>query len=136
MYGVVERYTAFRFGKTNIRVTFEGGSIGASGIIPAKFATDNPIIQQAVESSKLFKEGAVVVLKSIEIGDNISVESLKTKKETNVIDAKDYPDVTNGQMARAVLSADPYNVPMAKLSTNAGMKEVAAELNITFSNWN
>lgn len=136
MYGVVERYTAFRFGKTNIRVTFEGGSIGASGIIPAKFSTTNPIVQQAIEGGKLFKDGVVVILKSTEIEGDSPIESFSSKKDEDSVDPKDYPDVTNGQMARVILSEDPYNIPFAKLSTNASMKEVAAELNITFSNWN
>ena len=135
MFGIVERYTAFAFGKANFRVVFEGGSISGSGIIPAKFTTTNPITQQAIQNSKLFKDGSVVVVKSENIDDE-SQETFTVSKKTKEKESKDYPEVTNGQMARAILSVDPYDVPLAKLSTNANMKEVAAELNITFSNWN
>lgn len=136
MYGVVERYTAFRFGKANFRVVFEGGSIGKSGVIPATYTTSNPIIQQAIENSDLFKKNIVEIVSKVEITDSGKSDNITLQGIDGQSDEKDYPDVVNGQMARTVLSGDPYNVPMAKLTNNAGIKQVAAEFNVTFSNWN
>ena len=48
-----------RVGEARLRVNFTGGSRGVNGVVPAKYVTDSPAVQQLIESSSHFRCGKV-----------------------------------------------------------------------------
>ena len=59
--GLLDFRMAVEAGGAIIRLCFTGGSMGSNGVIPAKFTTDNPVIQQLLEKSKVFKTHRIVL---------------------------------------------------------------------------
>lgn len=130
--GQIERSCYFRVGKALLRVEFTGGSINSAGMTPASYTTDNPIYQNAIERSELFRKGEIVV------GTVYQLES--TEADTLVSgqpqdDTTAFPDVTNVQQARSVLMGAPYNIPLSELQNKAAVRGKADELGVSFPNW-
>jgi len=129
--GAVERSCVFKINRAHIRLNFEGGSISSRGIIPAQYSTDKEIIQNAIESSPLYKSGV------ISKGDVYETEEESDEEVTATDTASgcDYPEVINMQKAKEILMAEPYNVSLADLQNKEAVIAKAAKLGITFSNW-
>lgn len=53
--GLLDYRMALNIGGAIIRIIFSGGTMGSNGLVPAKYTTDNPVIQKYVESSPQFK---------------------------------------------------------------------------------
>lgn len=141
--GVVECSRVFRLGKLCARCDFSGGAVNETGIVPAVYSTNNPVTQAVIENSEHFKQGRIVVQSVItepsdEMEDRLAnKQALKTpKSELDKGKGYDFPDVKNSQMAKDILMAEPYNVSLAELANKTAIQAKAAELNITFSNWN
>ena len=49
-------------GGFSIKICFSGGSMGINGVIPAKYSTDNPVIQHLIEKSKEFSDNRIVLV--------------------------------------------------------------------------
>lgn len=134
--GQVESVKVFRLGALSARCLFTGGSVNESGIVPAIYSTNNPITQAVIESSKLFKEGIVQLQECIEEESDLLVTDSETEDEDTSKAGMDFPEVTNSQAAKAILMAEPYNVPLVELGNKEAVKAKASELGVTFSNWN
>ena len=61
--GLMEWQTLVKVGKAHIRIEFAGGFPTKNGISPAKYRTDNPIIQHAIETSRYFSDGRITLLR-------------------------------------------------------------------------
>lgn len=59
--GMIDWQMAINVKGAIIKIPFTGGSMGSNGVIPAKFTTDNPVIQQLLEKSKVFKTHRIVL---------------------------------------------------------------------------
>lgn len=131
IHGQVERNSYFRVGKALIRIEFTGGMVNSTGVYPAQYTTDNPLYQQAIESSDAFRRGEIKRGK---------VDEYETKHNTvagapNTDECEPFTDVTNLQQARAVLMAEPYCCNLSELQNKAAVKAVAAQKGVSFPNW-
>ncbi len=132
IHGQVERNSFFRVGKALIRVEFTGGMINSTGVYPAQYTTDNPLYQQAIESSDAFRRGEIKRGRVENVG-----ASDEAKNSTGCTDEEmlALADVTNLQQARTVLMAEPYNCSLADLQSKSAVKAVAAQKKVSFPNW-
>ena len=62
--GLLEFRMAIPLGGAIIRICFSGGSMGSNGILPARYTTDNPVIQKIIEDSPHYHKGRIDVLKN------------------------------------------------------------------------
>lgn len=130
--GQIERSCYFRVGKALLRVEFTGGSINSAGMTPASYTTDNPIYQNAIERSELFRKGEIVV-GSVYVLEGVSADAPVTEQPEN--DTTAFPEVTNVQQARSVLMSEPYNIPLSELQNKAAVRSKADELGVSFPSW-
>lgn len=128
IHGQIERNSFFRVGKALIRVEFTGGMINSTGVYPAQYSTDNPLYQQAIESSEAFKRGEIKRGKVEKSADDVADE----RACEGVVP---FVEVTNMQQARALLMAEPYNCTLAELQNKAAVKAVAELKGVAFPNW-
>lgn len=63
MVGLMECVTQIKVGKARIELHFTGGFPTAYGVSAARYTTDNPVVQKAIENSAEFKRGKIVLLK-------------------------------------------------------------------------
>lgn len=121
----------------NKRVEFTNGTYGGMQFTPARFDTNNPDIQKAVEEHGDFKKGLIWCEMEIpEEGDSDVIASpIKetTNEETLKVAGESYENVTNTQTAKAILKKFGVNCAI-----NAKTSDVVAEakkLNLVFPNW-
>ena len=128
--GMIEWHALIPFGKSTMSVKFTGGTITGYGISPAKFITSDPIAQNVIERSDLFKNGKIKLLAVYEEpGDKTSaatasqngVETSKAKKQIKVASLED---------AREILKEK--GVSWRELKTTDAIKTAAAGLGIEF----
>ncbi len=131
IHGQVERNSYFRVGKALIRIEFKGGSINSAECIPARFITDNPLMQKAIEESAAFRCGEIKKGK-VDIIEDVNECAASSENATEVTV---FSDVKNMQQARAVLMAEPFLCQLSELQTKAAVKAMAEEKGITFPNW-
>ncbi|MGM9694758.1 MAG: hypothetical protein ACI3YC_07100 [Alloprevotella sp.] len=86
--GFMDYQAIIKVGKANISIMFSDGTMTAFGSNPAKFTTDNFIIQQSIERSNEFKKGFIKVLQSVELDEDLKFESnagevVKSKEEVS-----------------------------------------------------
>ncbi len=63
MVGLMECVIQIKVGKARIELHFTGGFPTAYGVSAARYTTDNPVVQKAIENSAEFKRGKIVLLK-------------------------------------------------------------------------
>ena len=74
--GLMECQVVIKIGnRTRMRVMFSDGSMTAYGVTPAKYTTDNFIIQQAIERSSDYKRGRIITISSMELDEEVRVET-------------------------------------------------------------
>lgn len=66
--GLIEWQIALQTGGVILRILFTGGSIGNYGVLPARYTTDNEVIQKLIEESPHFKSGRVYLIKEVSSG--------------------------------------------------------------------
>lgn len=64
--GLMEWMVNIPLGKSHITFHFTDGNKTAYGVTPAKYQTENPIYQKAIENSKFFKDGRITLVKTYE----------------------------------------------------------------------
>ena len=131
IYGQIERNCYFRIGKALVRVEFTGGSINSTGVTPAQYMTDNPLFQKAIENSESFRNGEIKRGRVEVIGEEGGEAGEVAAEEGVAL----FPDVTNMQQARNLLMTEPYNCQLSQLQNKNAVKQVAAELGVSFPNW-
>ena len=62
--GMLDWQMALNVGGALLRIRFSGGSMGSNGVIPAKYITDNEVIQHLIEESREFKSGRIFLYKA------------------------------------------------------------------------
>lgn len=77
--GLMEYVAIIRAGRSVIRVPFSGGSMNAIGVTPAKFTTDDFMIQHAIEHSSDFQRGKITLYKKVELNGEVRVLSARGK---------------------------------------------------------
>lgn len=60
--GMMEFIAIIYCGKTQVKVPFTGGSLSGYGVTPAKYTTENPMIQAVIENSDYFKSGKIMLM--------------------------------------------------------------------------
>ena len=65
--GLLEWQMALNAGGAILRICFSGGSMGANGLIPAKYTTDNIAIQKIIEDTPAFVHGKIFIYKQCKL---------------------------------------------------------------------
>lgn len=136
-----------RVGNARVRVYFTGGTLTVYGVTPAKYETSDVFIQRVIEQSRYFKEGRIVKLKEIELGDEpkkeredkkVSEEMADVNESTEAEDAVEQEsegmkeiEVTCLQDAMDYLQAE-YGINSYKIRTRATAQAAAQERGIVF----
>lgn len=65
--GMLDWQMALNVSGAFLKICFSGGYMGGNGVIPAKYSTDNKVIQNLIEKSRQFESGMIVLLDTIPI---------------------------------------------------------------------
>lgn len=123
--GLLEWQCLIVSGGVKYHITFSDGAMSATGNTPAKFRTDNPVVQNVIENSAHFKKGRIKLLKQTiieEEGDKVATPAAENVKEVEVTDLED---------AKQFL-VDNFNVSPIKLTGKRSITATAKEHNIVF----
>ena len=63
--GLLDFQVALNVGGAIVRLCFSGGTMGSNGVIPAKYVTDNPVIQRFIEDSTQFKNNRIYLYQTL-----------------------------------------------------------------------
>ncbi len=65
-HGLMEWYCRINCGGTSVNLPFKGGTISGTGSTPAKYTTENPLLQAIIENSEHFRSGRIVLISVVE----------------------------------------------------------------------
>lgn len=82
--GLLDWQMAINAGGAIIRLRFSGGSMGSNGVIPAKYTTDNPVIQHLIETSEHFKNGRIYLHIQKKVNDRETKDHDKGKQNGKI----------------------------------------------------
>lgn len=85
IYGAVGRrdwHVNIKSGNVTLRVLFSGGARTKRGIIPATYATADPVKQAVIEKSDYFKHGLIRIEQTIEVADDAETKARKALNAT------------------------------------------------------
>lgn len=122
--GLLEWQCLIVSGGVKYHISFADGAMSAAGNTPAKFRTDNPIVQDVIENSPQFKKGRIKLLKTtvVEEDNNASTEASVELKEVAVTDLEE---------AKQYL-VENHGVSPLKLTGKRSITSAAKEFNIVF----
>lgn len=60
--GMIDWQMALNIKGAVIKICFSGGSMGSNGVIPAKYTTENEVIQHLLEKSDEYKNGRIILI--------------------------------------------------------------------------
>lgn len=92
--GMMEYQALIPLGKATLKILFTDGSMNSLGAHPAKFTTDNFMVQHAIENSSDFRRGRIQVLHVYELDEDVHIEcnkpcaEVKSVKSATVMDAE------------------------------------------------
>lgn len=142
MNGKTESHEVITLGRTTFRVTFTKGNLDPKNRVPAKFATESPVLQFAIENSpkygksifldKVYGEPAPVVTPTAPVATTASAKG-KAKTAKAEKDTKVMGDVTTLAEAWTVLTAEGAEAADMD-NTYEGALKVAKKLGISFPN--
>ena len=69
--GMMEYQALIPLGKVTLKILFTDGSMNSLGAHPAKFTTDNFMVQHAIENSSDFRRGRIQVLHVYELDEDV-----------------------------------------------------------------
>lgn len=84
IHNLAEKHTTFHLGKTKVHVSFTGGQVTKKGVNPATFTTEDPIVQLAIEKSKAFVDGAVILLAKYPMQGEVKIGMNPQKPKTDL----------------------------------------------------
>ena len=87
IYGVdnlIDWTVSIKAGNATMRVHFTGGATTARGIVPATYATADPVKQAIIEKSHYFKTGQIRVVQVIEVPDDAAAIARKERKASRI----------------------------------------------------
>lgn len=91
--GMMEYQALISVGKATLRILFTDGSMNSLGAHPAKFTTNNFMIQHAIENSADFERGKIQVLHAYELDEDVHIEcnhtcaKVESDKSATVVEA-------------------------------------------------
>lgn len=140
MNGKTESHEVFNLGKTVIKVTFTKGNLDPKNRVPAKYATESPVVQYAIEHDHRF--GKTIFLDKV-YGEVVPAAPaapaapVKGKGKGKAADKgeslKEMPEVTTLADAVTVLTAE--GAPAADFDgTVEGALKIAKGLGLSFPN--
>lgn len=140
MNGKTESHEVFNLGKTVIKVTFTKGNLDPKNRVPAKYATESPVVQFAIEHDPRF--GKTIFLDKV-YGEVVPAAPaapaapVKGKGKGKAADKgeslKEMPEVTTLADAVTVLTAE--GAPAADFDgTVEGALKIAKGLGLSFPN--
>lgn len=120
--GLMEWQCDIKSGKAMLHVPFTGGTQTEYGVTPAKYTTENPVIQAMIERSDHFKRGRIVLLSrtgtAAKETATVKIEGKEEKSFATLADAKQW------------LAAE-YNVTASTIKTVADAVAAAAKNGVT-----
>ena len=126
--GLMEWVCSINVGQAHFSFHFSGGMLNGYGMTPATFTTSNAVQQYIIENSEHFRRGKIKLLATY--GEEEKPKTTEKPKET-----AQYADVKNSQQAKAVLMAEPYNIPLSELGNKESILAAAKKAGVTFPNW-
>lgn len=73
VYGMMEYQSVIKMGKSTLKVNFSDGSVNSFGQNPARFTTDNFMIQHAIEHSYDFRRGLIQIVNAHELDEEVKI---------------------------------------------------------------
>lgn len=70
---MMEFQAVIKVGRNNMKIHFSDGSLSAMGNNPAKYTTDNYMVQHAIENSSEYKRGLIRLLNTVEMPGEVKV---------------------------------------------------------------
>ena len=92
--GMMEYQALIPLGKATLKILFTDGSMNSLGSHPAKFTTDNFMVQHAIENSSDFRRGRIQVLHVYELDEDVHIEcnhtyaKVESDKSATVMEAE------------------------------------------------
>lgn len=126
--GMMEYQALIPVGKATLRIMFTDGSMNSLGSHPAKFTTDNFMVQHAIENSSDFRRGRIQVLHVYELDEEVHIECNKTcsgvESDKSAIVTEAEPAAADTHEAEENLSIEN---PEAEEHPSADIPETSAE---------
>lgn len=72
--GMMEYQAVIKIGRATMKVPFSEGSMTAMGVNPAKFTTENFVVQRAIEQSGDFRRGRIYIVNTIDLDEDVKIE--------------------------------------------------------------
>lgn len=69
VYGLSEWHIIIDVAKRKLSIPFMGGVSKGSGVVPATYTTNNPVVQYGIEESVYFKSGRISIVKELVVED-------------------------------------------------------------------
>ena len=118
---IMEYSLPLKYGRSYVRVTFNGGSINSQRTTPASALVKSAVVQGLIEKSPEYKRGI------IKLADIIDTD------ERQAEDCDLYDDITTVTAARNILLGK-YQQPLELLQNKKAVLDVAAKLGVKFPN--
>ena len=139
-YGVpqmMEYHIVVPVGKSKVNVVFTDGTTNAMSASPAKFTTDNLMLQIAIQNCRDFKRGRIIIISEIELDEEVPILRNASKTEGN---EQLYPELQNNdpdepETTEDKLQEEQIERPDFSKGTTqggeeaAGLKEVKVNVN-------
>lgn len=104
--GLIECQVVIKIGnKSKMNVLFTDGSMTANGVAPAKYTTDNFMIQCAIERSSDYQRGRIYKVSSIELNEEVKIERNQNSAIEND-EVKEDTDISQRSSGDEKLSRD------------------------------
>lgn len=124
--GLMEWQCLIVAGGVKYHFPFTEGAMTAFGVTAARYATDNPIFQNVIENSELFKKGRIKLLKTIPLEvEVVEDKEVSAPKQMLVVNVPSLED------AKQYL-VDNFGIDPTTLTGKRSINRTAVEHNVTF----
>jgi hypothetical protein len=124
VYGMMEYQALIKVGKATLKVQFTDGSITAYGQNPAQFTTADFIVQHAIENSSDFKRGRIKKVNTIELDEEVHIESNAVKSAAKADTAAETATVPTEEVSNAAAEESADN---KEAEAESATEEVSGE---------
>lgn len=140
VYGLMDYTINVRLGNRILKIPFTGGMTTANGVFPATYTTKNPVVQFAIESSTIFKNGKVKIVKSVGQAEEQKTAASKKKEAGTATPQNDKLEEKTGEKVvkvSCIEDAREYLVMncggvSSKLRYPKNINEYASQCGVTF----
>lgn len=132
----MEWYCRIRVGGAHMDVHFTGGSMTGRGNVPAKYMTENPLVQTVIENSAYYKEGRIQLISVAEGSGRYQVAGVAANESADA-ESKEEPPKTTVEVSSLAEAKDylveKHGVAASKLRSRAAIIEHATSFGIEFT---